>query len=256
MSHSAISITSGNQPAARLTACILAGGRGTRLRSVVADRPKVLAEVHGRPFLAFLLDQLVDAGVRRIVLLTGYMGDLVRSTFGTRYRDADLAYSREDEPLGTAGAIRQALPLVDTDTLLVMNGDSYSSGDLNAYVTAHVDSGRPGSLQLVHVPDAGRYGLVRFDDSGRVTSFEEKKPGAGSGWINAGVYLLDRTLVRAIPAGRQVSLERDGLPHWLDAPIGVHLSIGRFLDIGLPETYAETETFFANLGHGRSAVAA
>ena len=79
-----------------------------------------------------------------------------------------------------------------------------------------------------------------------VTSFEEKKPDAGPGWINAGVYLLKRSLVAAMPEDRFVSLEKDGLPNWLDAPLGVHLSDGRFLDIGLPESYAETEAFFAD----------
>ncbi len=241
--------------ASNVTACVLAGGKGTRLRSVVADRPKVLAEVHGRPFLAFLLDQLVDAGVQRVVLLTGYMGDLVRDTFGSSYRGAEVLYSHEHGPLGTGGAIRQALPLVETDSLLALNGDSYCSGDVNAYVAAHLESGRPGSLELVHVPDAGRYGLVNFDDAGHVTAFEEKKPDAGPGWINAGVYLLKRSLVESMPEGRFVSLEKDGMPNWLDAPLGVHLSDGRFLDIGLPESYAETEAFFAGFDQAPSKAA-
>ncbi len=93
-----------------LTATILAGGLGTRLRSVVADRPKVLAEIHERPFLAYLLDQLAAAGVRNVVICTGYLGERVRAIFGNSYGEMQLHYSQESSPMGTAGALRLALP--------------------------------------------------------------------------------------------------------------------------------------------------
>ena len=116
-----------------VTAVILAGGLGTRLRSVIADRPKVLAEVRGRPFLAYLLDQLIVAGSRSVVLCTGYCGEQILRTFGERYGPLRLSYSQERTPLGTAGALRAGLGQFGSDSVLALNGDSYCSLDLKKY---------------------------------------------------------------------------------------------------------------------------
>src|SRR5437899_2628493 len=108
-----------------LSAAILVGGLGTRLRGIVADRPKVLAEVRGRPFLAYLLDQLVASGFQDVVLCTGYRSEQVKEVFGDGYGPLRIVYSEETVPLGTAGALRLALPLLQSETILVMNGDSF-----------------------------------------------------------------------------------------------------------------------------------
>ena len=123
---------------------ILAGGFGTRLRSVVSDRPKVLAEVGGRPFLEYLLDQLVAEDVKSVVLCTGYLGEQVQRRLGTHYRTLALQYSREPQPLGTGGALRLALPMLDTDPVLVMNGDSYCDTRLDAFANWHAGRRRAG----------------------------------------------------------------------------------------------------------------
>src|SRR5262249_25716089 len=116
--------TGGAPTLAGVTAVVLAGGLGARLRGAAAHRPQGLAPVHGRPFLAFLLDQLSDAGVRRAVLATGHRGDLVAAEFGERYRELSLVYSHEDSPLGTGGALRAALQMARSPTVLALNGDS------------------------------------------------------------------------------------------------------------------------------------
>src|SRR5207249_4136291 len=108
-----------------ITAAILAGGLGTRLRSVVADRPKVLATVAGRPFLSHLLEQLEASGIRETILLVGFGAGQVRSAFGTRFGDMALSYSVEPEPLGTGGALRNALGHFACDDVLLLNGDSF-----------------------------------------------------------------------------------------------------------------------------------
>jgi NDP-sugar pyrophosphorylase family protein len=225
---------------------VLAGGLGTRLRAAVADRPKVLALVHGRPFLAYLLDQFAGAGVRQTVLLTGYMADRVEAEFGRAFAGMSLAYSPEPQPLGTGGALRHALPLLTRPTVLVLNGDSYCDLDPAAFFAQHQGSGAEATLALTAVADASRYGKVRLSDDGRVERFEEKQAGAGPGWINAGVYLLARRLVEEVPAGRAVSLERDVFPGWAaSGRCRGYRAAGRFLDIGTPESYAEAATFFA-----------
>lgn len=230
---------------AEITAAILAGGLGTRLRAVVADRPKVLADVGGRPFLAYLLDQVADAGVRTVVLCTGYLGEQVQAVFGRIYGRLQLVYSQESSPLGTAGALRLALPLLQSETVLIMNGDSLTEVSLRAFWTWHWAQSAEGSVLLVKVPEAKQYGRVRLGVDGRVRSFDEKPDRSGPGWINAGVYLLSRRLLLSIPAGRPVSLEREMMPAWIGRGLYGYRHRGRFLDIGTPEAYAEAESFFA-----------
>jgi len=227
-----------------MTAAVLAGGAGERLRSAVADRPKVLAEVAGRPFLAILLDQLLAAGVRRAVLCTGYLADQVRAAFGDAYGDLALAYSRETAPLGTGGALRQALPLLNSDPALVLNGDSYCQADLLGLAAWHAAHDAAGTLLLTKVPDTTRYGRVEVDADGRVLRFDEKGASAGPGWVNAGVYVLGRALLASIPAGKATSLERETFPAWTGRGLRGWQGGGRFLDIGTPQAYASAEDFF------------
>jgi NDP-sugar pyrophosphorylase family protein len=232
-----------------VTAAILAGGLGTRLRSVVAGRPKVLASVGGRPYLTHLLDQLAAASVREVVLLTGHAAEQVRDTLGESHAGLRLVYSAEPAPLGTGGALRNALPHLSAQTVLLLNGDSYCDVDLAALVQFHRAESAEASLVLVRVPDASRFGQVRMGRTGRVLRFEEKGETQVSGWINAGVYLIDRALVAEVPPGRAMSLERDLLPGWVaERRVRGYRCDGRFLDIGTPESYAEAEEFFAAAG--------
>jgi NDP-sugar pyrophosphorylase family protein len=235
-------------PFDNVAAAILAGGLGTRLRSVVADRPKVLADVGGRPFLSYLLDQLARAGVRETVLLVGYGADQIRATFGDEYTGMRLAYSGEPEPLGTGGALRRALPLFQQRTVLLLNGDSYCDADLLAF--QQFQQAPPGcpAMVLAHVDDASRYGRVEVEPGGRVIRFVEKGGDRSAGQINAGLYLVPRELVAAIPAGRPVSLEREALPAWVGGGGLRGFPGGRFIDIGTPASYAAAEAFFRTPG--------
>jgi NDP-sugar pyrophosphorylase family protein len=226
-------------------AAILAGGLGTRLRPVVADRPKALAEVRGRSFLAYLLDQLTEAGARRVVLCTGHLGKQVQAEFGQSYGPLRLAYSQEATPLGTAGALRLALPLLNSSAVLVMNGDSLCDVDLSAFWSWHRERGAKASLVLTKVPDTSRYGRVNVSQNGDVLRFDEKGRECGPGWINAGIYLIARPLIEATPANRAVSLEREMFPAWVGQGLYGYQTRGRFLDIGTPEAYAMAEQFFA-----------
>ena len=238
---------SADDPWAGVTAAVLAGGLGTRLKAAVPDTPKVLAPVNGRPFVTHLLDQLAAAGLRHAVLLTGVGADRVRAALGDQYGQVRLTYSAEPEPLGTGGAVRLALPLfAGSSAVLLLNGDSYCDLDLPALVAFHRGHAAGVSMALAAVADASRFGRVDADINGTVTGFREKDPTPTPGRINAGVYLFDRALLDAVPAGRAVSLERDVLPGWVAAggarafPAG-----GRFLDIGVPADYAAAGAFFA-----------
>jgi len=233
-----------------VTAAILAGGLGTRLRAVVADRPKVLAPVGGRPFLTYLLDRLARAGVRETVLLVGYGADRVRAAVGGEYAGMRLIFSEEREPLGTGGALRLALPLFGPGACLVLNGDSYCDVDLAAFSRFQHERPPTPALVVAAVDDASRYGRVRLDAASRVECFEEKTGVSTPGTINAGVYLFPRDCIASIPAGRPHSLERDCLPTWLGQTGLRGYPGGKFIDIGTPESYATTEAFFRTTGSG------
>lgn len=224
------------------SAVVLAGGLGTRLREAVADRPKVLAPVCGRPFLFHLLDDLQAAGVRETVLCISYMAEAVRGTVGDRYGSMAIRYSVEETPLGTGGALRQALPLVGSETCLVANGDSLFRTDLGRFWSWHLARELPASLLLTRVDDASRFGRVEVDDLGRIVRFAEKDGVASPGWINAGIYLLHRSRLSGIPPGHAISLEKDIFPQLLPRGLFGLAAEGLFMDIGTPESYRWAET--------------
>src|SRR5271157_5189407 len=219
-----------------ITAAVLAGGFGTRLRPVVAGRPKVLAPVAGRRFLAYLLDQLADAGFQGVVLCTGYCGEQVRDAFGEQWRKLKLHYSQEPEALGTAGALRYALDCFPSNEVVVLNGDSFCDVDLRALVELHRSRRATATIAVREVSDASRYGAVNIDAADAVSGFVEKGSG-GPGLINAGIYVLDRQFIGAIPCGRQVSLERDCFPQSIGKGLFTHRGGDRFFDIGTPESF-------------------
>lgn len=239
-----LAVSASSTPIKATVAAILAGGLGTRLRSVLADRPKVLAPVAGRHFISFLLDQLADAGLGDVVLCTGYKGDQVQEVFGSRFRRLELRYSQESDPRGTGGALLDALPLLRSDSVLVLNGDSYCQTDIAAFLAWHRRKHSQASLVLTHVPDASGFGSVESDTDHHILRFGEKANSA-AGWINAGIYALSRDLIASIPQTDQVSLERECFPAWIANGMLGYSSGGRFLDIGTPDTLRAAQEFFA-----------
>jgi D-glycero-alpha-D-manno-heptose 1-phosphate guanylyltransferase len=236
------------QGLSEITTAILAGGLGTRLRPVIQDRPKVLAEVQRRPFLEYLLDQLSAAKLRDVVLCTGHMGEQIRTKLGDTYGPLRLFYSQEPFPLGTGGALRQALPMLTSDPVLVMNGDSFCGADLTSLYHWHGAQRAKASLLLTYQPDTGRYGRVHLDSGGRILRFSEKEGQSGPGWVNGGIYLIHRSLLEAIPERQPVSLERDLFPSWVAQGLYGYCNGDRFLDIGIPEAYAAADRFFEKGG--------
>ena len=227
-----------------IPAVILAGGMGTRLREVVADRPKVMAEVNNRPFITYLLDQLAAADIANVVLCTGYMADQVSTVLGDCYRGMQLCYSVEPSPLGTGGAIRLAIPLFSSFPILVLNGDSYFDMNLLSFASKHSESGAKGSLALATVVDVSRYGAVEIAADNAITRFEEKGNRQGSGLINAGIYLLEQASVEAMPPDSAVSIEREIFPALIGQGLYGFPQSGKFLDIGVPADYRAAADFF------------
>lgn len=226
-----------------MEAVILAGGFGTRLRPVVADLPKPLAPVGGRPFLAILLDQLVAQGFKHVVLSVGYKHELIQQAFGDMYQNMTLSYAVEEVPLGTGGAICLAASFCKTNEVFVLNGDSYVDLDFVAMRNAHRAGGAKLSICAVMVQDAGRYGCVQIK-ADRIIGFAEKGT-AGPGAINAGVYLFAPGLVVDCNLPNAFSFERDFLMTKLHqlSPLAFVVD-GLFIDIGVPSDYARADSIF------------
>ena len=218
-------------------ALVLVGGAGSRLRERVADVPKPMALVGSRPFLSYLLDLLAEQGVRSVVLATGRLGHLVRAHYGDRHGSLELRYSHEDEPLGTGGAIRQALDLLGDEPVVVLNGDSIAPFDLEAMRRLQESTGAGLVLTLHREPDVDRYGAV-LTEGERVVELAEKGR-TGPGLINSGIYLVSEPcarVMRGLPP--RFSFETEVLVPWVrDHPTPFVTSTGPFVDIGVPEAY-------------------
>jgi NDP-sugar pyrophosphorylase family protein len=219
------------------TALLLCGGLGTRLRSVT-DRPKGLIDVAGWPFLRYHLEQLRPLDPERIVFLTGHGGEQIEAAFGPA--DLRRVFLRDPVPLGTGGALAQARPHAGEHNWIA-NGDSFVDVDPHAVLSDF----HPGTVLLVaaQVDDRADYGGIEIASDGRVTAFVEKGR-AGSGWINAGVYVLGRELLDEIPDGPS-SFECDHLPRWAgEGKLFVHPVRAFFRDIGTPERLAAAQLEF------------
>ena len=228
------------RPLEQLTCIILAGGKGTRLQSVVSDVPKPMAPIGGTPFVELLIDQLVRQGVRHIVLSVGYKRESIIGYFQKNiWPGLTIKFVEEKTPLGTGGAIKFAAQSFPADNYLVLNGDSYCQSDLNAFVN-HVGARQLRLGVLTNQQqDCARYGKLLVDDTThRVVSMEEKNADAGAGLINAGVYYLnDEFLSQQCPKGA-FSFEEVAFPLLIKAGLCAYTQSGRFIDIGIPEDYA------------------
>lgn len=221
-----------------MQAILLAGGLGTRLRSVVSDRPKPMALIQERPFLEYLVKSLTSQGIRDIIFAVGYKGNMIEEYFGDGAAyDAAIHYAYEETLLGTAGAIKNAGRYVQGEYVLVLNADTFYAMEYQKLVDLCETYPYEMALVLREVPDVSRYGKAELKGSELICfneKIEEKRPGT----INGGVYLLKRSLLDEIPEGK-VSLENEMIPRLLKEKrkVGGLVNEGYFIDIGVPEDY-------------------
>lgn len=228
-------------------AIVLAGGFGTRLAHVVPDACKPMAPVVGRPFLRFVLDQLAAAGFDRVVIADGYRREQIEGFFGSSYRGLDIVYSPEDEPLLTGGAVRRALEKCSDGWVFVLNGDTWLDVDFAAMEAAadRAPAGVRAAIAVKRMRDFERYGTVDVAPDGVIAAFREKRPCA-DGLINAGVYLIRRDALSALP--ERFSLESDYFERAVrDGSLLAVECGGKFIDIGVPEDYELAQTMLAPL---------
>jgi mannose-1-phosphate guanylyltransferase len=226
-----------------MQAIVLVGGEGTRLRPLTNDVPKPALTLVDRPFLAYMVEWLGAHGVTEAVLACGFLPDVLQEALGDgEHGGVRLRYVTEPDRRGTAGAIRFAAEALGEelgDSFLALNGDVLTDLDLSALLAAHREREAAATIALHPVEDAAAYGLVDVDPAGRVVAFSEKTGEHRPGDVNAGAYVLDRSVLDLIPAGREVSIEREVFPRLVGAGLGALLLDGYWMDIGTPERYLQ-----------------
>lgn len=221
-------------------AVVLVGGKGTRLRPLTLSAPKPMLPTAGTPYLSHLFSRIREAGMTHVVLGTSYRAEVFEEYFGDgSAHGIELEYVVEEEPLDTAGAIRNVYDRLRADHVIVFNGDILSGADLREQLRTHTDSGADVTLHLQRVPDPSRFGSVPTDETGRVTAFLEKTPNPPTDQINAGCYVFRRDVIESIPTGRRVSVERETFPTLLENGAHLHgfVDSSYWLDVGTPEAF-------------------
>lgn len=220
---------------------ILCGGQGARLRPVISDKPKILADIGGRPFIEILLDSLASYGFRRIILGVGYLKEEIINYFQDNPRkDFKIEFSEEEKPLGTGGAVKKVKPLIKSDHFLVMNGDCLFSVDFEKFYQSHLGKKAMLSMVLANaVDDSSNYGRVMLASDNKIMSFNEKR-----NLISAGIYFIRKDVFDFMSSEDSFSLEYDFFPKILDSSYGFICDEG-FIDIGTPERYQKANRLFS-----------
>ena len=226
-----------------MQALILTGGLGTRLRSIVKDIPKVMANIKGMPFLEYLVLQLKKYDLTDIILCTGYLSEKIEKYFKNGYDwRINISYSKESRSLGTGGAIKFAEYLIREDDFIVMNGDSFFDIDLCKLINCHLNKKALVTMALAKVKDVSRYGAVEMSKDDKIKSFIEKVEYSSSKLINGGIYVLNKEIFKYISKNRLISLEKEVFPKLIDSNKFYGISFKNyFIDIGIPNDYKKLQ---------------
>jgi len=236
-----------------MEAIILAGGLGTRLRSTVPDLPKPLAPIEGKPFLGYLLDYWRGQGVKRFILSVGYKHELIRECFGSEYKNTEVDYAVETEPLGTGGGLLLSVKqLQSKEPFLILNGDTFFAVNLVDLRNCHAQYEADMTLSLVDVPQNKRYSGVLLDKEGMVRSMEARTESSKNSLVNGGVYMVERNLLSIYEkkVSKKNSLEDELLSELFEQKkrIAGFLGRGAFIDIGVPQDYSRAAEVLSQHG--------
>lgn len=220
---------------------ILCGGLGKRLKSVIGDRPKPLADINGRPFLDIIIKYMAEYGFRRFIFCVGYKGNMIRNYFKGKYASLELKYSHEDKLLGTAGGLKNAEGLISSEVFLVLNGDTFCRVDFEKFIDFHLSKKSDISIVLTRSAETAGFGTVTIDDSGKIIAFEEKKKGLSAGLVNAGRYLMNKNILSLIPPDKAYSMEYDLFPEMANKSFYGYVVDSDLIDIGTPSGYKKAK---------------
>lgn len=227
-------------------AVILAGGFGTRLSSVISDMPKAMAPVNGRPFLDYQLAYLAFSGIKQVILAVGFKHEKIIGHYGDSFGNIRIEYSVEHEPLGTGGAVKQAIKVAQNSPVLVLNGDTFFEIDLAKFHDFYRRRDAKMVMAIREMEDVSRFGTVDVEWDGQITGFYEKSEKSGKGKINGGIYLIDKNFFLNLDLPNKFSLEKDFFEKIYKQQSIYAMTCRRyFIDIGVPEEYAKTKDDFS-----------
>ena len=230
------------------TAIILAGGLGTRIKDTLGDLPKSMADINGKPLLAYILRNLKQQGISHIILAVGHRHEPILDYFGQNYEGMQVSYSVEEEPLGTGGAMKKAFSLAGP-VAFVLNGDTYFDADLKSLYEQHVKSGAVISIALKPMKDFDRYATVQIDETGRIKGYKENQPTA-SGTISGGIYVIDRSVFENKDLGDKFSFETDIMEStYQELPFFGFSFDTYFIDVGIPQDYERAKDELTGIDH-------
>lgn len=227
-----------------MQAIILAGGFGTRLRSVVYDQPKALAPVAGKPFLYWLISYLRKQGVTNFVFSLGYLHEQVELFLENEFPTLNYQTAVENEPLGTGGAIKLCLNFCSEEDIMLVNGDTFFELDILSFYTNFISTSSDCSIALTPMQQFDRYGSVTITSENIITEFNEKTY-CESGLINTGLVLFKKSVfeLKTSSVGEKFSFEKDFIePNITNLKITGYIANGYFVDIGIPEDYKMAQT--------------
>ena len=216
---------------------ILTGGKGSRLRSVVNDRPKTMVEINGVPFLEILLESLYKQGFDRFILCTGYMGTYIENYFFSTTTNYSISISHEKSPLDTGGAIKNAEDLISSDPFIVLNGDSYCKISYQHILSHHKTNNSFVTIVVSKTENSREYGEVVIDKAGRIIKFKEKSQSQGEVYVSVGIYLINRSVLDMLPANVPFSMEKAFFPSLNKNRFFAYRTENPFIDLGTPERY-------------------
>jgi len=220
-----------------MQAIVLAGGFGTRLQSVVSDVPKPMAPINDTPFLEYILKYLQKNKVTKVILSVGYKWEIIKNYFGDKFKNMELVYSIEDEPLGTGGAIKKALQLVDDSKVYIINGDTFFNIDLSSL---KLKQNSKLQLSLKKMYEFDRYGSVEIDKENNVINFTEKSF-KKEGNINGGIYLIKKNIFNDFSLPIKFSFEEFMQEHYKTLNTTAKVFEDYFIDIGIPKDYKKAQ---------------
>jgi D-glycero-alpha-D-manno-heptose 1-phosphate guanylyltransferase len=233
----------------KMDVIILAGGAGTRLRPVVKDIPKPMADINGRPFLHYLLGYLQRFNVNSFVFSAGYKPEVIQDYFGDEFSGIPVRYAVEQEPLGTGGGIRLAMEKCTTEQVLVLNGDTFFRIDPDDMLQKHLRKRADLSICLRKLNDVSRFGTIEANADERITAFREKSGKSGPGFVNGGIYIFNRSVLAGLGLPDKFSVETDLFERFTSKlRMFAYRSEGYFIDIGIPEEYRRAQEEFRTMG--------
>ncbi len=221
---------------------VLCGGLGKRLRPQIGESQKVMAEVSGHPFLDILIGYLKAQGVKRVILCAGFKAETLEEYYQSKNPGLTIEFSKEQEPLGTGGAVKHAKHFVRSNPFFVLNGDSFCPIDLNEFLNFHKFKSALATIAVSKVQSASDFGSITLGSDQEIKNFEEKAQSLES-FVNAGVYCFNRETFDRMPAEDKFSMEEDYFPTLIGKAFYGYTTTKEFIDIGTPERYKQAQIF-------------